>query len=220
MLILSLESAGSSCSACVWRDGKVLSFAEEHMERGQDQRLVPLIVEIMKQADVSFDDLDRIAVTRGPGSFTGLRIALATARGLGLAADKPVIGIDRFAVFRAAVTEPDCPLLVVLDSKRKELYCRFYPAHALPYEPAMMTSEEISSFLKDKGPVILAGDKALQDHSLHSLSDHTVITCARLASQANATSPDYLPRPLYLRAPDVTLKLSPTAQSRTTSCEA
>src|SRR5271168_4937059 len=101
MLILSLDSAGAGCGVTVWRDGKILATHAEHMERGQDQRLMPLVLEIMKKAGVTFGDLDRIAVTRGPGSFTGLRIGLAAARGIGLAANKPVIGIDRFSIFHA-----------------------------------------------------------------------------------------------------------------------
>ncbi len=101
MLILSLDSAGNGCGACVWHDGNILASAEEPMERGQDQRLMPLILDIMKKANVTFDQLDRIAVTRGPGSFTGLRIGLAAARGIGIASGKPVIGIDRFSIFHA-----------------------------------------------------------------------------------------------------------------------
>ena len=101
MLILSLDTAGQACAVCVWRDGVVLAAREERMARGQDARLVPLLLEVMAAAGVAFPQLDRIAVTRGPGSFTGLRIGLATARGLGLAADKPVIGIDRFSIHAA-----------------------------------------------------------------------------------------------------------------------
>src|SRR3984957_2129291 len=100
MLILSLDSAGSGCSACIWRDGQVVAAAAESMQRGQDRRLMPLILEVMKKANTEFEALDRITVTRGPGSFTGLRIGLAAARGIGLAAGKPVIGIDRFSIYR------------------------------------------------------------------------------------------------------------------------
>src|SRR6201996_9161121 len=125
MLILSLDSAGSGCSACVWRDGKVLAEAHEAMHRGQDQRLMPLILQTLKQANVDFPQLDRIAITRGPGSFTGLRIGLAAARGIGLAAEKPVIGIDRFSIYREQVQRADKDLLVIIESKRRELYCQF-----------------------------------------------------------------------------------------------
>src|ERR1700733_6915297 len=103
MLILSLDSAGAHCGVCVWHSGKILAKAQEPMERGQDQRLMPLVLETIDKAKVKFSSLDRVAVTRGPGSFTGLRISLAVARGIGLAADKPVIGIDRFMIYREQI---------------------------------------------------------------------------------------------------------------------
>ena len=99
MMVLGIDSAGAGCGVCVWQDGRVLASAFEAMERGQDRRLVPLILEVMQKAGADFDTLDRIAVTRGPGSFTGLRIGIAAARGIGLAASKSVLGIDRFAIY-------------------------------------------------------------------------------------------------------------------------
>jgi tRNA threonylcarbamoyladenosine biosynthesis protein TsaB len=197
MLILSLDSAGSGCSACVWRDGEVLAAAEEQMQRGQDQRLMPLILEVMKQASVEFDALDRIAVTRGPGSFTGLRIGLAAARGIGLAAGKPVVGIDRFAIFREQTKTTDQNLLIVIESRRAELYCRFYPASDGGHEPIMMTREEIATFLDKNKNTIVVGDA----DGTHA---NEVGVCALLASRADTNDPAFLPRPLYIRPPDVT----------------
>ena len=101
MIVLSLDSAGSGCAACVWQDGQVRSLQTEKMSRGQDARLVPLVLAVLQEAKLGFADVDRIAVTRGPGSFTGLRIGLSAARGFGLAADTPVLGIDRLAIFHA-----------------------------------------------------------------------------------------------------------------------
>lgn len=202
MLILSIDSAGQSCAACVWRDGKVLAAAEEVMERGQDQRLMPLILEIMQKASVDFKDLDRVAVIRGPGSFTGLRIGLAAARGIGLAADKPVIGIDRFAIYREQIKEQK-NLLVVINSKRKELYCKFYPTKGAAEEPVMMTVEEIENFLKDKNSLV-AGDVDLKN--IINVHEKEVVVSASLAAHAKIKDTNYLPRPLYIRAPDVTFK--------------
>lgn len=198
MLILALDSAGSSCSACVWRDGTVLAETSEPMERGQDQRLMPLLLELMQKANVTFPDLDRIAITRGPGSFTGLRIGLAAARGIGLAANKPVIGIDRFSIFYEQFKQPGKDLLVVINSKRAELYCRFYPVNGPATEPNMMTEDEIANFLNDTPNAIRAGD--------NQPSPNESITCALLASRAPINDPATLPRPLYIRLPDVTVK--------------
>lgn len=206
MLILSLDSAGAGCGAAIWRDGKILAEKSEPMERGQDRRLIPLVLETLKEAKVSFDDFDRIAVTRGPGSFTGLRIGLAAARGIGLAANKPVLGIDRFSIFRAQIAETDKPLLVVINSKRKELYCRFYPAQGAAAEPAMMTVEEIAHFLRDNPGTIVTGDASVSGVIFQKIPVSETVTAAALAASADANDPAFLPRPLYLRAPDVTVK--------------
>ena len=177
------------------------------MERGQDRRLMPMILEVMRVANVSFDALDRIAVTRGPGSFTGLRIGLAAARGIGLAAEKPVLGIDRFAIFYDQAGAGSHPLLIVINSKRAELFCRFYPIDGVAMDPVMMTKEEIAAFLSDKGEVCITGDLCLMtQHPFHRATEPEAVTCARLAGNANPALTDYLPRPMYLRAPDVTLK--------------
>ncbi len=197
MLILSLDSAGSGCSACVWRDGDILAEASEHMQRGQDQRLMPLILEVMKQANAEFDALDRVAVTRGPGSFTGLRIGLAAARGMGLAASKPVIGIDRFSIFREQTKTASQNLLVVIESRRAELYCRFYPASGAAHEPNMMTREEITVFLDKNENTVVAGD-------VDGAHANEVTVCALLASRADVKDSAFHPRPLYIRPPDVT----------------
>lgn len=201
MLILALDSAGSGCAACVWKDGQVLAQGEEKMERGQDSRLLPLVQEIMAKAGLSYAELDRIAATRGPGSFTGLRIGLAAARGLGLAAGKPVIGIDRFSIHRAQRKESK-ELLVLLESRRLELYTRFYPVSGVAHEPELLPPEEIEKFLAQHPGLEIAGDvSAFSASSLES----EVITCAALAALADPEEAAFLPRPLYLRAPDVTI---------------
>lgn len=180
------------------------------MERGQDARLVPLVQSAMTAAGVVFSDLDGIAVTRGPGSFTGLRIGLAAARGFGLAAEKPVIGIDRFSIHRAQQEAAD-DLLVVLESRRLELYVRFYPYGATPEDAALWPSAEIAAFLEKRPGVRVAGDmpQALRDivapERFASLREAEVVTCAALASLADPREERFLPRPLYLRAPDVTI---------------
>jgi tRNA threonylcarbamoyladenosine biosynthesis protein TsaB len=205
MLILSLDSAGSGCGACVWRDGKTVAEEHERMERGQDQRLMPLILEVMQKAGAGFSGLDRIAVTRGPGSFTGLRIGLAAARGIGLAAGKPVIGIDRFALYRLQVQAPHKSLLVVTDSRRKELFCRFYPSAGVAMESTMMNAGEIASFIARKGDTAVTGDIPVEGVGFHPIHERETVTCARLAAIADPKSAHFLPRPLYIRAPDVTL---------------
>ena len=245
MLILSIDCAGSGCGVCVWQDGVVLSESDERMERGQDQRLMPLIIEAMQRANVTFDNLDRIAITRGPGSFTGLRIGLAAARGIGLAANKPVIGIDRFSIYREAFKNSGKDHAVVINSRRKELYCCFYPGSGAAHAPTMLTFEEITEFLKASptrhsreggnpsasdserishvplrraamdsrlrgndgsgNTITITGDIAPHLFTNFQLpTEPEYITSAKLAASVNPNDPEFLPRPLYIRAPDVT----------------
>jgi tRNA threonylcarbamoyladenosine biosynthesis protein TsaB len=202
MITLILDSSASSCNVGVFKDAEALSRAQEKMQRGQDARLMPMVVSAMAQARCSFADLDRIAVTRGPGSFTGVRVGLAAARGIGLAAQKPVIGIDRFSIYTLLRGSPEKNLLVVIESKRAELFCRFFPAGQQPHEPCMMTEPEIEAFLAAHPLTEVAGDVATPDEDI-------LLACAKLAFSADPKSPESLPRPLYLRPPDVTFPNRP-----------
>ncbi len=163
------------------------------MDRGQDALLLPMIVDCLSQAGVAFDALDRIAATRGPGSFTGVRVCLAAARGLGMALNKPVLGINRFDLYRGMDDSGDA--LVVIQSKRAELFCRFYPVKGQAESPQLMTEEQIAIFLKDNPSV----------HRVDEKADLSIIEiCSHMAAQAPSDHPDFQPTPLYLRAPDVT----------------
>lgn len=197
MKILALDSCGSSCGVAVAADGVVLARAEERMLRGQDGRLMPMIVETMKKSGLDFAGLDRVAVTRGPGSFTGVRVGLAAARGIGFASKKPVVGLDRFSIYRSLRASMSQNILVVIDSKRAELFCKFYPLNAAPHDACMMTEEQILAFLKDHPVPERVGDRDTPNEDILS-------ACIDLAAQADLQDPDFLPRPLYIRAPDVT----------------
>ncbi|MDX1711849.1 MAG: tRNA (adenosine(37)-N6)-threonylcarbamoyltransferase complex dimerization subunit type 1 TsaB, partial [Rhodovibrionaceae bacterium] len=90
--LLALDAAGTACSAAIVVDGRLVAARFESMRRGHSERLVPMIGEVMAEAGLAYADLDAVGVTRGPGAFTGVRIGLATARAIGLAAGKPIYG--------------------------------------------------------------------------------------------------------------------------------
>ena len=94
MLILAIDTALDACAAAVLdtHANKLLAHESQPMKRGHAEALMPLIARVMKASGVAFDALDRIAATTGPGSFTGLRVGLSAARGIALAASKPVVG--------------------------------------------------------------------------------------------------------------------------------
>ncbi|HAX92168.1 MAG TPA: tRNA (adenosine(37)-N6)-threonylcarbamoyltransferase complex dimerization subunit type 1 TsaB [Rhodospirillaceae bacterium] len=210
MRILSIDCASASCAVVAWEDGQVRTQLIETMERGQDARLMPLVLAVMDQSSWGFDDLDRLAVTRGPGSFTGIRIGLATARGTGFTASKPVLGIDRFAIHHAQQNNSPKNLLVVLESRRQELYVRAYPAGLDPAEATMLLPDEITAMLAQDPAMMIAGDGAasagVDASRVLPATEPEAVTAAMLAAQVEADDPAFLPRPYYLRAPDVTIK--------------
>src|SRR3954468_18654396 len=103
MLILAIDTALDACAAGVLDTaaGKLVAQESQPMKRGHAEALMPLVARVMKESGVAFASLDRVAVTTGPGSFTGLRVGLSAARGIGLAADKPVGGLTTLTAFGA-----------------------------------------------------------------------------------------------------------------------
>src|SRR5262245_48910632 len=93
MLVLGINTAGDACEAALLRDGAIVAERSEPMTVGHDARLAPLVDELMRGAGVSFRELERIAVIVGPGSFTGVRVSVAFARGLSLALNIPAAGV-------------------------------------------------------------------------------------------------------------------------------
>lgn len=103
MIILALDTCLGACSAAVLDGERVLAAASEAMERGQQERLGPLVLEVVERAGVGWCAVERVAVTVGPGSFTGLRVGLAFAKGVGLARGVPVVGVGTLAAIAASV---------------------------------------------------------------------------------------------------------------------
>ena len=224
--MLAFDCAGARCAAGVAVDGRMAAARTEAMERGQAEALLPMIEDVLAAARLRFADLDLIAVTVGPGSFTGLRIGIAAARGLALASGLPAIGIGSFDAVAAGVAPErrhGRPLAVVLESKRAEFFLRCYAADGPPLGPALMVAPHQAAAALLPGPVLLAGDAAwrlaaaLGDRAevadgpaLPALGD---IARLAVASWRPGDRPS-LPRPFYLRAPDTTLPRAARGQAR------
>src|SRR6266567_3534914 len=124
-MILAVDTALGACSAALVAEGETLAHEHLLMARGHAEALAPMVDGLMRGARVSFGGLDRIAVTTGPGTFTGQRVGLAFARALGLALKRPVIGVttlDAMAA-EALAREASAPwAIAAADAKRGEIY--------------------------------------------------------------------------------------------------
>lgn len=222
MKILALDTALSGCSVAILQDGRVLAHRQRAMARGQAEALLPMVEAAMAEAGMAYATLDRLAVTVGPGSFTGLRIGLATARALALAAGKPLVGVTTLeAIAQGALAGPltaspptGKPVLVALDSRRGDLFVQLFDAGSRPLCPPQAVAPADLAALVRTGPLLLAGDAAeTARDSLRAaglaveIADAPAQPDARLVAVLGAARalPDGPVGPLYLRAPDVTL---------------
>ncbi len=214
--ILGLDSAGTACSAGLWWDGALVSHAFAHMREGQAASLMPMIASVMHGANLQA--LDIVAVTVGPGSFTGIRIGLAAARGIALAAGIKVVGVTTLEAVAHAVDElVDQSLLVALESKRAELFVQCFDHRRAPITaPASIRPDALAQSLPE-GRFTVVGDGRARAreacarvgrvlHALDGPDQPDGATVARLAADRLACGQPMLPPlPVYLRAPDVTL---------------
>ncbi|WP_433960409.1 tRNA (adenosine(37)-N6)-threonylcarbamoyltransferase complex dimerization subunit type 1 TsaB, partial [Bradyrhizobium guangdongense] len=126
MLILAIDTALDACAAAVLDTETAELRAQESlpMKRGHAEALMPLIARVMQSADLGFTALDRIAVTVGPGSFTGLRVGISAARGLALAAARPAVGLTTLSAYAAAVVgqSRSAPVLSAIDARHDHVY--------------------------------------------------------------------------------------------------
>ncbi|MCG8491164.1 MAG: tRNA (adenosine(37)-N6)-threonylcarbamoyltransferase complex dimerization subunit type 1 TsaB [Sneathiellales bacterium] len=223
MKILALDTALNACSAAVLDQGTILAEHRELRARGHAETLLPIIKDLMLVSGLAFKDLDALAVSVGPGTFTGLRIGLAAARGIALAAQLPCFGITTLEALAAAVPEENTQkiITVAIDARRKEVYLQSFrrsaseavpvplsEAKAVPVEQAASALPETPFALMGSGAPLLEKAGLLQNLSCQILDlepDPDAKVIARLAFEKPIPEVGHSPAPLYLRAPDVKL---------------
>lgn len=220
MKLLAVDTALGACSAAVLDGERLLAHAFEPMERGHAERLAPMVQGVMRNAGIGFNALDRLAVTTGPGTFTGQRVGYAFMRGLRLALHRPLIGITTLsAMAEAAMAETGAVAAAVLhDAKRGEVYFTLTANHETMVPDQLVSFDDaISTILKDTnnigGNLAVAGTAggcAVQellargcDPVRSEIVAPDALWVARLARIA--PEPTTIPRPLYLRPPDARL---------------
>jgi tRNA threonylcarbamoyladenosine biosynthesis protein TsaB len=182
----------------------VLARRVEPMARGHQERRAPLVAEVMAQAGLAFDRLERVGVTVGPGSFTGLRVGLAFAKGLSAALSIPAIAVGTLE----ALAEPAAGrVMAVLDAKRGQVYLQGFADGQAVTAPDVLPLETAAARAAELDPQVLIGSGApllaeVAPRARIEAWEHAdPVSVARIAA---ARSP-IPPRPLYLRAPDARL---------------
>ncbi|MBC8038643.1 MAG: tRNA (adenosine(37)-N6)-threonylcarbamoyltransferase complex dimerization subunit type 1 TsaB [Rhizobiales bacterium] len=208
MKLLALDTAMAACSVAVHQSGDVLAEAFVAMDRGHAEAIAPMVRDVMAKARLEFAALDRIVVTVGPGTFTGVRIGLAMARGLGLALDIPVIGIDTLSAIAANAPATDTPLFVAADARRDEVYGALFASGKMLRAPAVLSMKACLQLLPE-GPVHVLGTGADAVIAASTRDDLTRNRAGDLPDAAKFGSHGFdlvpskaMPTPLYLRAPD------------------
>jgi tRNA threonylcarbamoyladenosine biosynthesis protein TsaB len=214
MRVLIVDTALGACTAGVVQDGRVLGLRTELMTKGHQERLAGMARDAVADTGGGFGAVDRIGVTVGPGSFTGLRVGLAFAQGLGAALDRPVVGVSTLDALAASI-DPAGMVAAVIDARRGQVYARLFrdgvalgAAEALPLDVAVDRILEAAAgsipALVGSGVQILSETlpDRLADAVLTPLPAPTLDALARLTAVADPATA--LPRPLYLRAPDAT----------------
>jgi len=215
MRLLALDTAMEACSVALWLDDSVAAARRRLMARGHAEALMPMVAEVMAEAALTYGDLDAFAVSRGPGTFTGLRIGLAAARGLALAAARPLIGLSTLEVLAAAVPaeQRHGSIMAAIDARRGEIYGQGFAPDLSPLGEAAARNAEALAGEPWRAPVHVVGTAA---ESMAALLGEAATAVpgdgcpdARVAAQLAAGRP--LPTvgapvaPLYLRAPDARL---------------
>ena len=203
MRVLVIDTALDACTAAVFEDGRVLGVRSEAMARGHSERLGGFVRDAVAQAG-GFEGLDRIGVTVGPGSFTGLRVGLAFAQGLGAALGLPVVGISTLAALARTADDGEGATAAVIDARRGQVYVQMFESGEALSQPEALSIDAAAALLSVNGRSWrYAGSGAALVGGGEGAA--TVPDPAALAALTAEYDPAaHPPRPLYLRAPDAT----------------
>ena len=214
MRVLAIDTALEACSAAVLDpDGGITASESVAMTRGHAETLMPLIARVMNGAGVEFAQLDRIAVTTGPGSFTGLRVGISAARGIALAAGKPAVGLSTLAALAAPLiaTDDGTQVVAAIDARHEHIYLQVFGVNGRTLVGPRVASLRDAARAAMAAPTRIVGSAANKmaaawpkgaepPLSVEQRAAPDIEWIARLGAAAtDGYSP---PKPLYLREPD------------------
>lgn len=219
MKILALETSAKAVSAAVTEDGKVLCAGYQDTGLTHSRTLMPIVEHILKNTGLTMAEMDAVAVAAGPGSFTGIRIGVAAAKGLAFAADKPIAGVSTLAAMARNVAFSDGLIICAMDARRNQIYNALFEANAgtltrLTDDRAISLADLLEELKNEFRPMTVVGDGAklcfeyLTDNgiSCRMAPPHLVMQNAmsvaleaeRLANENQLVSAQSL-EPVYLR---------------------
>ncbi|TWR27103.1 tRNA (adenosine(37)-N6)-threonylcarbamoyltransferase complex dimerization subunit type 1 TsaB [Mucilaginibacter achroorhodeus] len=166
-MILQIETATTTCSVALAADGELISFKEINERNIHAEVVTVYINDLIKQQNATYDNIDAIAVSCGPGSYTGLRIGVSTAKGLCFALDKPLIAVNTLEAMAKGVAQridlsTDTLLCPMIDARRMEVYTAVYKADGTLVKPtaAEIITDESFADLLSNNKVLFFGDGA------------------------------------------------------------
>jgi tRNA threonylcarbamoyl adenosine modification protein YeaZ len=211
-VVLTLDTAGPACQAAVADGPTVLAQRSQTMLRGHGEALVPMVEEVLQQASLAYGDIDRIGVTIGPGSFTGMRVALAAARGFSVTLGIPVVGIGTLeALARTDQLESGLNVVrcVSLDARNGLVYGQRFDANSQPMEQPsaqadLVFAASVPANARLVGPAtsVIAALARASGKPVTLGSTAHVPSPQALVQLALEGDTDEQPKPLYLKAPD------------------
>lgn len=201
MIVLAIDTAGAGCHAALYDPDQdiVLGAAGADIGRGHAERLMEFIDAALDAAGMDIEEIGLIAVTIGPGSFTGIRVGVAAARGLALALGVPAVGVSTLAALAAG--RPG-PLLVAMDARRDEVYWQLFTADGAAATPPSIAPLAKARAIAATHDGAIAGSAAhlLRDGAAQETDGVSIAAVARLG--AGLDPAENRPKPLYLRGPD------------------
>ncbi len=208
MLILGLDTSHASCSVavCDSSNAEIMAHSRIELQRGHAELLPQMISETIDEACVRFADIGKIAVTTGPGAFTGVRIGLSMARGLALALNIPIVGIGSLATLAANIEDNEMPVLASFDARRGEVYLQLFDNGTALTDPQICRLSKVADMIPDGGCIVVGTAAKLLSNKYNQLQPASVSPypdAGRLCKLAIDLDPsDFKPVPLYLRQAD------------------
>lgn len=202
-MLLALDTSGSACSAALCKGGVIIASRSDEIGRGHAEYLMGMLEELLEQNHLKWSDITKLASCTGPGSFTGLRVGLAAAKGLALALSCPCVGVSAFKAFAASNKGPAA---VIQDAGRGEFWVQLFDVDQNPHPAFACQRQEIAAHLPSWVEWVTGsacGQEEIQaldlkiDDQGKSPPIEAIAVMGETLSQEEAQ-----PRAFYLRAPD------------------